>query len=64
MVEYAIVSGKNFCGDFLNIIGPSINPIKVLFTKIGLYLSVGETCFAIFIIMAVVIGSLIVLMTK
>ena len=64
MVEYAIVSGKNFFWGFLNTIEPSINPIREFFAKIGLNLSVGETCFAIFMIMAVVIGSLIVLMTK
>lgn len=64
MIEYAIVSGGNFFLGFLNIIEPSVNPIRELFAKIGLNLSVGETCFAIFTIMAVVIGSLIVLMTK
>jgi len=64
MVEYAIISGKNFWGDFLNAIGPTINPIQVFLGKIGLNLSVAETGFLAAALIAVIVGSLIVLILK
>ena len=64
MDEYAIVSGKNFFGIFLNTIEPSIYPVQSLFAKIGLNLSTGEACFVSFTIITVVVGSLVLLIIK
>lgn len=61
MVEYAIVSGKNFFGTFLSTIEPSLYTIQGLFAKIGLNLSTGEACFVSFAIITVVVGSLVFL---
>ncbi|MEN8210493.1 MAG: hypothetical protein ABFR31_02155, partial [Thermodesulfobacteriota bacterium] len=62
--EYAIVSGKNFFNGFLSAVEPTINPLRGLFAKIGLNLSVAETGVVSLIIIAAVVGSLIMLLTK
>ena len=64
MVEYAIVSGRSFFNGFLSAVEPTINPLRGLFAKIGLNLSIAETGFVSLIIVVVVVGSLIMLLTK
>lgn len=60
MVEYAIISGKNF----LNLLEPNFIQLKNLYAKIGLNLTIGEACFVSGIIFATVLGLLILLVTK
>ena len=60
MIEYAIVSGQSF----LNLIEPTLTPVRGLFAKVGLNLSVVETSFAILIIVGFTIVSLYFLATK
>lgn len=64
MVEYALVLGRNFFGGFLSSIEPGIIPIQGLFAKMGLTLSAGEACFALLFIIALVVGSLVLLIIK
>ena len=64
MVEYAIVSGRNFLNGFWGTIEPTINPLREFMAKMGLNLSVVETCFALVIIAAVCVCSFVMLTTK
>ncbi len=64
MVEYAIVSGKNFFIDFWGTIEPAINPFRGFLAKMGIHLSVPETCFALMIIGAIGVCSFIMFATK
>ena len=60
MIEYAIISGQSF----LNLIGPTLDPVIRLFAKVGINLSGAEACFAILIIVGLTIVSLYFLATK
>ncbi|MBU8910375.1 MAG: hypothetical protein KOO65_03815 [Desulfobacterales bacterium] len=60
MIEYAIVSGKNF----LTLIEPSLMPLQELYAKIGLNLSVVEAGVVSLILIAVIIGSLFFMLSK
>ncbi|MBU8848574.1 MAG: hypothetical protein KOO64_03470 [Desulfobacterales bacterium] len=60
MIEYAIVSGKNF----LTLIESSLIPLRGLYAKIGLNLSVAEAGVVSLILIAVIIGSLFFVLSK
>jgi hypothetical protein len=60
MIEYAIISGQNF----LNLIGPTLAPLRNLYAKVGLSLSVAETCFLTLILVGLIIVSLYFLAVK
>jgi len=64
MVEYAIISGKNFFGSFLSATGPAIYQIQGLAAKIGLNLSVAETFFLFAVLIAVITGLLVMFIIK
>jgi hypothetical protein len=60
MVEYALLSGQSF----LTIIGPALEPLRTVYGKIGLDLSVAEAGLATLILAGFIIVSLYFLAVK
>ncbi len=60
MIEYALVSGQSF----LTIIGPALDPLRRLYGKVGLNLSVAETGLTTLILAGLIIVSMYFLAVK
>jgi hypothetical protein len=60
MVEYALLSGQSF----LSIIEPALDPLRTVYGKLGLSLSVAETGFTTLFLAGLIIVSLYFLAAK
>ncbi|WP_299983714.1 hypothetical protein [Desulfobacula sp.] len=60
MIEYAVVSGKNFIG----LIEPGLIPLQRLYAKLGINLSLGEAGVVSLVLILVILVSSFFLYTK